>query len=74
MLRRLLASPSVQDVIVPDQTLDARIGICAACEFRIASALGAMCAKCGCLLSLKTRLRSADCPIGRWTCQSPAGP
>jgi hypothetical protein len=39
-----------------------RIEICKACnQYRLG-----MCMQCGCYMGLKTKLRDAQCPIGKW--------
>lgn len=46
------------------ETADQRLGICNNCpEFvKVTS----QCRKCGCIMSLKTKLEKAECPIGKW--------
>ena len=48
---------------------DERLAICADCEHsRDMFARGWInyCNKCGCMLKIKTRLKSNQCPIGKW--------
>lgn len=46
------------------ETADLRFSICNDCpEFvKVTS----QCRKCGCIMSLKTKLEKAECPIGKW--------
>jgi len=39
-----------------------RIEICRQCEHYAAL----FCKKCGCFMPLKTRIRQAQCPLGKW--------
>ena len=41
-----------------------RISICNSCEFFIKE--DGRCVKCGCFIKLKARMRSQNCPIGKW--------
>lgn len=43
---------------------DKRMQICLGCEHLIK--LTHQCKKCGCLMNLKTKLKDATCPIGKW--------
>ena len=45
----------------PD-VIEARKALCKACEFMTND----RCAKCGCWLQYKTRLRAEKCPAGKW--------
>lgn len=51
--------------IIQDQSIiDKRMEICRACpEFL---KLTNRCNKCGCVMPLKTKIRQAECPIGKW--------
>jgi len=40
-----------------------RLAICQDCQFWVN---GSRCAKCGCFMRLKARLRVGKCPIGKW--------
>lgn len=44
---------------------DQRLSICASCP-QLSSKPIAVCKKCGCILSLKVRLRGSICPEGAW--------
>jgi anaerobic ribonucleoside-triphosphate reductase len=41
-----------------------RMSICKQCPFL--TQRGERCRKCGCFMSLKTTLKGAKCPIGKW--------
>ena len=41
-----------------------RLGICQGCEFF--KPRSQSCQKCGCFMRLKSKLRTANCPIGKW--------
>lgn len=41
-----------------------RFEICKGCEFLTKTTN--QCQKCGCLMHLKTKLKAATCPIGKW--------
>ena len=42
-----------------------RIAICNECpEYRLF-----ICGKCGCMMPLKTRIKGATCPLGKWTAE-----
>lgn len=43
---------------------DRRLEICKFCPELIS--LTKQCKKCGCLMHLKTKLKSATCPLGKW--------
>jgi hypothetical protein len=43
---------------------DRRYDICNSCPEFID--LTKQCKKCGCVMSLKTKLQNASCPIGKW--------
>ena len=51
--------------IVEDEALsESRLAICSSCPELIK--LTTQCKKCGCFMSVKTRLKNASCPIGKW--------
>jgi hypothetical protein len=57
------------DVLNPDNMTtsdksEKRFAICKACPELIS--LTNQCKKCGCIMSLKTKLENASCPIGKW--------
>lgn len=41
-----------------------RFDICNSCDFFIKNTTA--CTKCGCIMSIKTNLPDAICPIGKW--------
>jgi hypothetical protein len=41
-----------------------RLDICHKCEHF--SQVSKRCKKCGCIMKLKTKLKEATCPIGKW--------
>ena len=41
---------------------ESRMEICNECEFLFAG----FCRQCVCLMSVKTKLKSSECPIGKW--------
>lgn len=49
---------------VPDEECARRIAICLACEFFRHD--DKRCSKCGCFMEIKSSLRSASCPVGKW--------
>lgn len=57
------------DVLNPDNMTtsdksEQRFAICKTCPELIN--LTNQCKKCGCIMSLKTKLENASCPIGKW--------
>lgn len=46
------------------ETADHRFSICKSCPEFIE--LTSQCKKCGCIMSLKTKLEKAECPLGKW--------
>lgn len=49
---------------VPVEEKNKRLSICRACPFFIN--LTRQCKKCGCIMTEKTKLADAECPIGKW--------
>jgi hypothetical protein len=47
-----------------DELADSRLSICKTCPEFIK--LTTQCKKCGCLMSIKTKLEAAKCPINKW--------
>jgi hypothetical protein len=46
------------------ELIESRLAVCNTCEWfnkRLAK-----CRKCGCFMKLKSTLRQAECPIGKW--------
>lgn len=42
-----------------------RLSICAGCPERRSGVLD-ICRRCGCILVLKTRVKTQHCPMGKW--------
>lgn len=53
-----------KDNYTVDDEAKKRFDICKLCPEFID--LTTQCKKCGCIMSLKTKLKSAQCPIGKW--------
>lgn len=53
-----------KDNYTTDAIAELRFGICKGCEFLTQNTN--QCIKCGCLMHLKTKLKVAECPIGKW--------
>ena len=54
------------DKVIQDQSIiDNRMSICRSCEFFIP--MTQQCKKCGCVMTLKTKLENAGCPINKWS-------
>lgn len=49
---------------VSDEVKAARLDICKQCPFFMK--LSKQCRKCGCIMTLKTALPHASCPVGKW--------
>ena len=47
-----------------DFSVEERLKTCRGCEFFIKKS--GRCAKCGCFMKFKTKLRAGKCPIGKW--------
>lgn len=54
----------ISDSKVSDEVQQERLEICKACPELIK--LTSQCKKCGCIMNLKTKLKEAACPIGKW--------
>ena len=50
------------EILSTEEDARNRITTCNACEFKS----GVQCTKCGCYISLKTAVKVAKCPIGKW--------
>jgi hypothetical protein len=51
--------------IAQDESLSkSRLEICRSCPELIK--LTTQCKKCGCVMTIKTKLEAAKCPIGKW--------
>lgn len=55
-------NPNTQYASEPEATR--RYDLCQSCPEFIK--LTSQCKKCGCIMSLKTKLEKATCPIGKW--------
>lgn len=49
---------------VETEVADERMSICIACPELID--LTKQCKKCGCIMTAKTKLPNASCPLGKW--------
>lgn len=49
---------------VDQATIDARMATCRDCDRFISGTT--QCRECGCIMSMKTRLSTAACPLGKW--------
>lgn len=49
---------------VDDATADSRLNICEECPRLIRATH--QCKECGCFMKLKTKLKPATCPLGKW--------
>ncbi len=53
-------------VLADDATFEKRISICETCPYLISTMGINRCNICGCGLTMKVRLASSECPIGKW--------
>ena len=51
-----------EGVSITDEQAKQRLTICEGCEFY----KDTRCTKCGCYMAVKTHLKAANCPIGKW--------
>ena len=58
-----------KDKIVDENISRSRMDICESCEFFIP--LTTQCMKCGCFMTLKTKIDEAFCPIHKWNSVAP---
>jgi hypothetical protein len=49
---------------VPEDVATNRLDICKSCPELIK--ITSQCKKCGCIMSMKTKIEAAKCPIGKW--------
>lgn len=54
-----------KNVFCPQNIVNKRLAICKSCPEFIQTTT--QCRKCGCFMSAKTRLKTASCPIAKWT-------
>lgn len=57
-----IVNPNVEKA--DEDVAKSRYSICLACPELIQ--LTKQCKKCGCLMPLKTKLKAATCPLGKW--------
>lgn len=55
---------SVREPDVISSLSETRMSLCRDCEHFILKQT--ICSKCGCLMSLKVKLKRSRCPIGKW--------
>lgn len=53
-----------KDNYTDSKTAEDRLLLCKGCPEFIK--LTTQCKKCGCIMSAKTKLKAADCPLGYW--------
>lgn len=53
-----------QGLNLTEEEKNARLSICESCEFY--NAAQSRCTKCGCYMAVKTYLKAATCPVGKW--------
>ena len=63
LTKEVKARATGQAKTVSENERSKRLEICAGCEFYTDAG---RCAKCGCFMKFKSRLRTGSCPIGRW--------
>lgn len=51
-----------EGVSLTEEQANSRLKICESCEFYQQS----RCTKCGCYMAVKTHLKAASCPVGKW--------
>ena len=51
-----------EGISIADTQAADRLAICEACEFY----KDTRCTKCGCYMAVKTHLKAANCPVGKW--------
>jgi len=68
--KKLIGDTRPWDLISPniewssEEVVDTRYSICKQCPEFIK--LTTQCKKCGCVMKAKTKLKDAECPIGKW--------
>jgi hypothetical protein len=53
-----------EKTIEDKEVINKRMEICRSCDFFIP--LTQQCKKCGCIMTFKTKLAGAGCPINKW--------
>ena len=51
-----------EPVTEDSETAKNRLAICEKCEFYV----NTRCTKCGCYMAVKTHVKAANCPVGKW--------
>ena len=51
-----------EGAMTAEDQASARLKICQSCEFYV----NERCTKCGCFMAVKTHLKAANCPVGKW--------
>jgi hypothetical protein len=51
-----------ESITEDSEAAKARLAICEQCEFYVNS----RCTKCGCYMAVKTHVKAANCPVGKW--------
>lgn len=51
-----------EGVSITEDQAKQRLAICEGCEFYA----NTRCTKCGCYMAVKTHLKAANCPVGKW--------
>jgi len=51
-----------EGISAADVQANTRLKICESCEFYS----NTRCTKCGCYMAVKTHLKAANCPVGKW--------
>ena len=54
----------VQGLNLSEEDKNKRLSICESCEFY--NNAQSRCTKCGCYMAVKTYLKAATCPVGKW--------
>lgn len=51
-----------------DETIQTRKEICNNCEHKKKMTIAVdLCSQCGCIIAGKIRLKSSECPVGKWS-------
>ena len=53
-----------KNLLANEKTTEQRLGICNRCEHYVH--MIKLCKKCGCIMPLKTKIQSANCPLKKW--------
>lgn len=52
------------EILATDEEKENRMNVCRGCPYFVKG--HNRCNQCGCFMKLKTELKSAKCPIGKW--------